>query len=285
MKERHKRQKDENFPVAFRLFPKRYREMVSCYYRFARQADDIADAPSLSAEEKLAQLERLEKVLYGEKNFSETYAAAANLRKMFLANGFDFSLAADLLAAFRRDASGEKYQTWAQLVNYCQYSAAPVGRFLLAMYNENPSSYIPAASLCTVLQIVNHVQDVRYDAEMLKRVYFPEKILHKYKVSQGDLIKDKISPALRRAADDVLARAEKQLKEAEILPSIISSISLRIDVFIIIKLTRIMINKLKKKDFLAEEIKLSTADRLSAFFRGIIRGLFVRTRTESIKGI
>ena len=187
MKERHKQQKDENFPVAFRLFPKRYRKMVNCYYDFARQADDIADAPDLLPKEKSAQLDMLENVLYGEKNFPTAYAAAAKLREMFLAYGFDFSLATDLLTAFRQDAQGFKYQTWAQLVNYCQYSAAPVGRFLLALYNESPSTYQPASVLCTVLQIVNHLQDAGYDAKILKRVYFPEKILHKYKVSENRL--------------------------------------------------------------------------------------------------
>lgn len=285
MKERHKQQKDENFPVAFRLFPKRYREMVNCYYDFARQADDIADAPGLSPEEKSAQLDILENVLYGEKNFPTAYAAAAKLREMFLANGFDFSLASDLLTAFRQDARGFKYQTWAQLVNYCQYSAAPVGRFLLALYDESPSTYQPASVLCTVLQIVNHLQDAGYDAKILKRVYFPEKILHKYKVSESDLVKAETSPSLRCAADNLLARVEKQLDEAAVLPKIIKSIPLRIETFVIINLTKIMITKLKKKDFLAEEVKLSRYDWIVSSLKGTMQGIFTRPRTLSTKGI
>lgn len=285
MKERHKQQKDENFPVAFSLFPKRYREMVNCYYDFARQADDIADAPGLSPEEKLAQLDMLENVLYGEKNFPTAYAAAAKLREMFLANGFDFSLASDLLTAFRQDARGFKYQTWAQLVNYCQYSAAPVGRFLLALYDESPSTYQPASVLCTVLQIINHLQDAGYDAKILKRVYFPEKILHKYKVSESDLVKAETSPSLRRAADNLLARVEKQLEEAAVLPKIIKSIPLRIETFVIINLTKIMITKLKKKDFLAEEVKLSRYDWIVSSLKGTMQGIFTRPKTLSTKGI
>ena len=285
MKERHKQQKDENFPVAFRLFPKRYRKMVNCYYDFARQADDIADAPDLLPKEKSAQLDMLENVLYGEKNFPTAYAAAAKLREMFLAYGFDFSLATALLTAFRQDAQGFKYQTWAQLVNYCQYSAAPVGRFLLALYNESPSTYQPASILCTVLQIVNHLQDAGYDAKILKRVYFPEKILHKYKVSESDLVKAETSPSLRRAADNLLARVEKQLEEAAVLPKVIKSIPLRIETFVIINLTKIMITKLKKKDFLAEEIKLSRYDWIVSSMKGTMQGIFTRPRTLSTKGI
>lgn len=285
MKERHKQQKDENFPVAFSLFPKRYREMVNCYYDFARQADDIADAPGLSPEEKSAQLDMLENVLYGEKNFPTAYAAAAKLREMFLANGFDFSLASDLLTAFRQDARGFKYQTWAQLVNYCQYSAAPVGRFLLALYDESPSTYQPVSVLCTVLQLVNHLQDAGYDAKILKRVYFPEKILHKYKASESDLVKAETSPSLRRAADNLLARVEKQLEEAAVLPKIIKSIPLRIETFVILNLTKIMITKLKKKDFLAEEVKLSRYDWIISSLKGTMQGIFTRPKTLSTKGI
>ena len=70
---------------------------------------------------------------------------------------------------------------------YCQHSAAPVGRFLLALHNENPSTYLPANALCAALQIVNHVQDLKYDAKTLKRVYIPDELFRRFDVSPSAL--------------------------------------------------------------------------------------------------
>ena len=168
---RHKQQKDENFPVASFLLGKGNRKIVTAYYNFARYGDDIADNPDLSEAEKTKRLEQLEQALYGKaERETEAHQIAEPLRKAFIAENLSFSLASDLLTAFRQDAACFHYETWGQLMAYCQHSAAPVGRFLLALHNENPSTYLPANALCAALQIVNHVQDLKYDAKTLKRV-------------------------------------------------------------------------------------------------------------------
>ena len=110
-------------------------------------------------------------------------------------------------------------------------------------------------------------------------------MINKYKVSESDLVKAETSPSLRRAADNLLARVEKQLEEAAVLPKVIKSIPLRIETFVIINLTKIMITKLKKKDFLAEEIKLSRYDWIVSSLKGTMQGIFTRPRTLSTKGI
>ena len=78
---------------------------------------------------------------------------------------------------------------------------------------------------------------------------------------------------------------KKQLEEAAVLPKVIKSIPLRIETFVIINLTKIMITKLKKKDFLAEEIKLSRYDWIVSSMKGTMQGIFTRPRTLSTKGI
>lgn len=285
IKERHKLQKDENFPVAFCLFPKAFRQTVNAYYTFAREADDVADNPHLSAQEKLDILNHMENVLLGSKPQSKKYASAANLREIFVKENFSLSLATDLLKAFRQDAVGFEYQTWAQLTEYCRYSAAPVGRFLLALYNENPSTYLPAASLCAALQIVNHIQDIKYDACVLNRVYVPQEILRQFSLSVDDLKADTACPQLKNAVAFMMEKINGLLKEALLLPSIVQSRALKIEVFVIFYLTKYMINNLLKKDFLAREVKLSCFQRVSALIKGIIRGMFAQTKTVTNKGI
>ena len=283
MKKREKQAGDENFPVAFFMFSEEQKKLIKAYYRFAREADDIADNPDLTPEQKLAGLQKAEDDLYGRN--SDADSAGAALRRVFVEQNFDFSLAGDLLKAFRQDASGFKYQTWGQLVDYCYDSAAPVGRFMLALNNESPSTYLPGAALCAVLQLVNHIQDIKYDFGVLKRVYIPEELRHKYKVGDSDLQQSQVTPGLRQAVDEMLEKLEGLLKDAGILPQIVQSRILKIEIYVIIYLTKYMIYKLKYKDFLAKELKLSKFERGKAFIKGLVRGLLTRRKTLTSKGL
>lgn len=81
--------------------------------------------------------------------------------KLFGMENLANTLFLDLLTAFERDAENRQPEIWEQLIDYCKYSAAPVGRFMLAIHDENPSTYLPAETLCAALQIVNHIQDLK----------------------------------------------------------------------------------------------------------------------------
>ena len=207
MNKRHKQAEDENFPVVSFLLGKNNQKIVAAYYDYARQGDDIADDPDLSAEQKLAKLNAMESALYGKAtDESPETKAAARLREVFLEEQLDFSLASDLLVAFKQDAEGSVYETWGQLMRYCSFSAAPVGRFMLAIHNENPSTYLPSNALCAALQIVNHIQDLKYDAKNLKRVYIPLDLQKKFKITPASLLKNKASANLQRLIKEMLNR-------------------------------------------------------------------------------
>ena len=199
---RKKTAADENFPVASLLIKKELRPLVRHYYNLARLADDIADNPRLKPREKLLQLNDLEDIFLNlKKNRRKKWQAAVILHEDFVKEQLDFSLVTDLFTAFRRDAENFRYQTWAQLTDYCRYSAVPVGRFMLAIHNENPATYLPAAALCTVLQIVNHIQDIKYDCLQLDRIYLPAEMMKEFGVAKKDL------GAARETADQFYSRA------------------------------------------------------------------------------
>lgn len=285
MKIRHKKHTDENFPVGSFLIRKDLRPLVMDYYRFARYGDDIADAPELDAAEKLRRLGEIEDVLYGKTaDIPPELEPTDKLRNDFIRENLSFPLAGDLLTAFRRDAAGFEYQTWRQLTEYCSFSAVPVGRFMLAIHNENPSTYLPAAALCTALQLVNHVQDIKYDAKFLKRVYIPSNLLEKYGVFPDDLLKDKETPGLTRLKKAVLQKIKGLVKEAEILPSILKSRGLKMEIGVILSLTNIMIQKLDKADVLTNEVKLSGIDWIRSVVFGAAKGFFTRPKTLTTKG-
>lgn len=286
MQTRHKQAKDENFPVGSFLLKKEHRQIVGLYYRFARYADDIADNPKLSMKEKTAQLDEIEDILYERiANKRRKISFIKELRQIFISENLSFSLLTDLLTAFRQDAQNHKYETWGQLAEYCRWSAAPVGRFMLALHNESPSTYQPAASLCTALQIQNHLQDLKYDAKLLKRVYIPSEMLQEYGVRSRDLLKDRESQELKNLKTAIIEKVRGLIREAEILPSIVKSLRLRMELCVILSLTNIMVKKLDKGDVLLSEIKFSRFDWIRAAVTGVIKGFFTKPKTLTTKGL
>lgn len=282
MKMRHKNKNQENFPVGMMIFGKDKRQIVSDYYKFARYADDIADNPDIKPQNKVNKLYQLEDIFLKNKDYKgQKLKFAVKLREEFNKFQLSTSLATDLLIAFRKDSMGFEYQTWGQLVDYCKYSAAPVGRFMLAIHNENPSTYLPAASLCVALQIVNHIQDIKYDTQVLKRVYLPAEMMKRYNVTPDDLLKDKSSLGLKKLIEKIMNLTKGLIKEGSILPSIIRSKNLRTEVCIILSLTNIMIKKILKGDVLAKNIRLSKWDWLKAVISGIVMSLMTKTRSLS----
>ncbi|MGH6830150.1 MAG: squalene/phytoene synthase family protein, partial [Methylocella sp.] len=158
----------ENFPVASVFIAPKHRATILAYYRFARGADDVADNPLLAPDAKLAGLDLFEATLTGQ---CDTIEAALPLRAALALRKLSPRHALDLLRAFRMDAVKHRYANWSELMDYCAYSAAPVGRFVLDVHGESESTWPASDALCTALQIINHLQDCGADYRNLDRVY------------------------------------------------------------------------------------------------------------------
>ncbi len=166
--------KDENFPVASVLIAPRHRPPVLAFYHFVRAADDVSDNPSATPEEKLALLEQMRASLVGE---SDAVREGVALRTILAERCLSPVHALDLLEAFRRDCTKLRYQDWDELIDYCRYSAMPVGRFVLDVHGEPQSLWPANDALCAALQVINHLQDCGKDYRELNRVYIPQALL------------------------------------------------------------------------------------------------------------
>ena len=71
------------------------------------------------------------------------------------------------------DVTKLRYRDWDDLMNYCTYSAMPVGRFVLDVHGEDRATWPANDALCAALQIINHLQDCQADYRNLDRVYVP----------------------------------------------------------------------------------------------------------------
>ena len=141
----------ENFPVGSWLIRRDLRSHVHAFYRFARNADDIADNPALTADDKIRRLDRMAAILDGAPG-SDSPAASA-MRASLAETGVTAQHCHDVLHAFRLDATKLRYRDWDDLMEYCRYSAAPVGRQLLDLHGESHDTWPPSDALCAALQV------------------------------------------------------------------------------------------------------------------------------------
>ena len=165
---------DENFPVASVLVRKRHRPAVLAFYEFVRVADDIADHASMKPEDKLARLDKLEASLLGK---DDAEPQGVSLRNVLRERSLSPVHAQHLLQAFRQDVTKLRYKDWDDLIEYCRFSAMPVGRFVCDVHGEPQSVWPANDALCAALQVINHIQDCAKDYRDLDRVYIPQDAL------------------------------------------------------------------------------------------------------------
>ena len=130
---------DENFPVGSWLIRRDLRPHVHAFYRFARAADDVADNPALAARRQGAPARPHGRGARRRARRSDAPAARA-MRASLAETGVTAQHCHDVLTAFRLDATKLRYRDWDDLMEYCRYSAAPVGRQLLDLHGEGRQS-------------------------------------------------------------------------------------------------------------------------------------------------
>jgi len=268
-----KTSREENFPVASALIAKRHRAPILAYYRFARAADDVADHPTLSAERKLALLDRLEATLLGK---CDADPAALPLRGEIATRGLSPTHALDLLTAFRLDVGKRRYADWGELIGYCRYSAMPVGRFVLDVHGEDRASWAANDALCTALQIINHLQDCGRDYRALDRVYLPLDALAASGAAVEALAAAEASPQLRACLRSLAARTANLLPEAARLPAQLADRRLAIETAVIVALARKLLALLLARDPLRERVHLTRAQMLAIGGSGVASALLAR---------
>jgi squalene synthase HpnC len=243
--------RDENFPVASWLIKPALRAPVLAFYRFARAADDVADHATATAEEKLAQLVRMEAGLRGEKEASaEGEALCAMLRE----RGVTDQHALDLLEAFRRDVTKQRYADWADLMDYCRYSAAPVGRFVLDLHGESRTTWPANDALCSALQVINHLQDCAKDYRGLDRVYIPLDAFAEHGIGDETLAQTRASAALRATIAGLARRTGDLLDRSRAFAGQIADRRLALEVGVIQALAENLVVRLVRRDPLSQRV-------------------------------
>lgn len=176
----------ENFTVATRLVPARLRQHLATVYAFARWSDDLADEidDAREADRRLADWRRqLDDCFAGRATHPIFVALAATAAE----TGLTVEPFADLIDAFRQDQIRTRYDTRAELLDYCRRSADPVGRIVLALEGcRVPELVAMSDAICTGLQLVNFWQDLKRD-RIAGRVYLPAADMRRFGVEESML--------------------------------------------------------------------------------------------------
>jgi squalene synthase HpnC len=183
----------ENFTVASLLLPRRLLRHFHNVYAYCRWADDLADevggGPGALGLLRWWRQELL--ACYDGRPRHPVMIALGETIEQFAIPAQPFL---DLLFAFEQDQLIKRYQTFAQLLGYCRYSANPVGHLVLYLCGAyEPESAKLADHVCTALQLANFWQDVARDYA-LGRIYLPAEDRERFGYTEEDLRQGRCTP-------------------------------------------------------------------------------------------
>ncbi|MGW1202085.1 squalene synthase HpnC [Streptomyces cyaneofuscatus] len=221
---------DENFPVAPFFLPRAWRDDLMAVYGYARLVDDIgdgdlapggADARHLGLEpeqsdDRLAMLDAFETDLH--RVFATTgqephHPLLRALRPTVRRRALTPEPFLGLIEANRQDQKVRRYATYGELAAYCELSANPVGRLVLALTGTtSPERVRLSDAVCTALQIVEHLQDVAEDLAR-DRIYLPAEDMDRFRVTEADLARPSAGASVRALIAYEAQRASELLRD------------------------------------------------------------------------
>jgi squalene synthase HpnC len=192
----------ENFPVALRVLPAVHRRHLTALYGFARLTDDLGDeareAGQADGDLRLRLLDELDADV--DRIYQGATPRSPVMQKMAVTVAECHVPAQplrDLIQANRQDQRVTRYPTFAELAQYCELSANPIGQIVLYIFGVATGERIALSdSICTALQLAEHWQDVAEDLAN-GRIYLPGEDLERYGCTEADLAERSAPPAVR----------------------------------------------------------------------------------------
>ena len=262
----------ENFPVASMLVPREKRPHVYAIYSFARIADDYADEPGLTPAERVNSIVEWEEQLVDAYRGHAHHPVFVALRETVDRFQIPVELFQRLLKAFRSDVTTHRYETFDQVLEYCDNSANPIGRLMLLLFNYRAEMSMELSdSICTALQLTNFWQDVSVDLEK-DRVYISMEDIREFGYSEEDLLERRCTQAFRDLMCYQIERTEELFREGKPLLADVGS-DLRMELKLTWNGGMRILKKIEKQDYdvLARRPTLSLYDKISILGSSFMR--------------
>lgn len=267
---------DEDFSLMPSLFPAALRGDVRAFSRFVRLADGLADDTFVARDERLRRLETLERALSEELDIDwseEARSVVGAMRASLRATGVSADYPQRMVQAFRRDLMAGASATWSELMVYCQFAAAPIGRYLLALLGEDIDRCGHASdALCAALRILKQLRDCEDPAAQFARLCIPERFLEDALITVQHLHAASAKGQTRAVIDRVLDSIEHLLVDARPLPGLVRNRGLRIHIHIVLCRAHKLVIQFRALDPLQERVGLSAGSRRLCLWLGWLRG-------------
>ena len=237
--------RDTSFYYSFLVLPPRKRSAILAVWDFCRAVDDAVDeAPDGVAAHARIGLWRDElTAVYAtgcdphtpQGRALQPYVAEFNLPR----DAFE-----DLIEGVEMDLGRVRYETFAELADYCRHVASAVGLVCVEIFGyQDAAARTYAVELGIALQLTNIIRDVSADLNK-GRLYLPSEDLARFGVTEQHLRAGDITPDVRalirfecerahfyytRAAQTLPAVDRRTLLAAEIMGGIYFEILRRIE--------------------------------------------------------
>jgi len=266
----------ENFHVVSFLLPKHLHQDFYNVYAYCRSADDLADEIPDTAE-SLKQLNwwraELDRMYAGEAEHPVFVALKGTVEKY----GIPKQPFADLIRAFIQDRNVSRYQTWDEVLDYCVYSANPVGRLVLYLcgYSDAERQSLSDAT-CTALQLANFWQDITVDRQK-DRVYLPLDLLAKHNYTVDELFVHKFDARFRAVMREAVDRARELFLAGLPLTRMVNR-RLAVDLELFSRGGMCVLDKIEQQgyDVLSRRPKISKVERAGLLIGTLARLAFAR---------
>jgi squalene synthase HpnC len=181
-------------------------------YAYCRWADDLGDETG-GGQFALNLLKWWKEELLRAYDGKPRHPVMIALRHTIQRFGIPPTPFLDLIHAFEQDQVVKRYDTYDQVVDYCRYSANPVGQLVLYLcecHNERNAGL--SDSICTGLQLANFWQDVARDLD-IGRVYLPAADRRRFGYSDADMEARAFTPAFVELMRFEVDRARKLFED------------------------------------------------------------------------
>ncbi len=222
----------ENFTVASLFLPRRLLRHFHAVYAYCRWSDDLADETAGGAL-ALALLDWWRGELSACYDGSPRHPVMVALRETIVRFSIPPEPFLNLLLAFEQDQRVTRYETFAELLNYCRNSANPVGHLVLHLFESFDTKRAALADeICTGLQLANFWQDVARD-HAIGRIYVPAEDRKRFGYSDEDFARRRTTPAFRDVVRFEVNRARGYFDRGKsLLPLLPRPARLDVDLFI-----------------------------------------------------
>lgn len=267
--ERYAKRQYENFSVVTRFLPKPLHGPMYVIYSFCRYTDDLGDE---AEGDRLALLDawdaELHRAFEGGAEFPIGVALSQVVR--------DYPLTLDpferLIEANRRDQTQSRYETFQDVLDYCDYSANPVGEMVLGLFGYDDEFRIALSnSTCTALQLTNHWQDVARDYAV-GRIYLPLEDLRHFGVAERQIPARDANAAFRQLMRFEVDRAEAFFRQGEPLIERVER-DLRLDLRLFTAGGRAILRAIERQDYdvLSRRPTTSSRQKLWMLSQALVR--------------